>query len=544
MAGKPKIEVANPLLVSSDEMRAIEAAEAERGNTSEVLMERAGKQVASHTVEWLNARGVPHVLALAGPGNNGGDALVVARILAEKGWQVRCLTWVRDAARDGRLQAPLRERNVPVEPLTLSALPVALEWATVVIDGLLGTGIKRDVEGELAEVVRQVAEAGRTCVAVDIPTGVDSDTGAVRGVALPCGLTVALGLLKYGHVQQPGARLSGNIVLGDIGLSDQTSRDRASGELMTDDSIRAILPERPDDANKGTFGKAMVVAGSVNYIGAAALATQGAMRAGAGLVTLACAGDLLILLAPKLTECTFLPLPSDMGAINARAIDKLKDALKGYTALLVGCGLGKEKETGQFLRSLLSHVEDEKEHRIGFASRKVDAPAPKEQEKTGLPPLILDGDALNLLSEMDNWPDLVPEGCVLTPHPGEMARLLKSSVEEVQGDRINVARSAAGDWKQIVVLKGAGTVIAEPGGKVYVSPFSNPALASAGTGDVLAGGIAGLLAQGLSPIDAARAGVYLHGMAGELLSEEYGVSGGLAGDLPPLLARAGRRLRG
>jgi NAD(P)H-hydrate epimerase len=525
-------------------MRAIEAAEAERGNTSEVLMERAGKQVAERTIAWLAARGEPHILALAGPGNNGGDALVVARLLADHGWRVRCLTLARDAGRDERLQAPLRDRKVLIAALTLDRLPAALEWAGVVIDGLLGTGIKRNVEGDLADVVCRVAEAGRPIVAVDIPTGVDSDTGAVRGAAMPCDLTVALGLLKYGHVQQPGASLSGKIELGDIGLSNQTSRANASGELMTDDTIRALLPRRPDDANKGTFGKAMVVAGSVNYTGAAVLATHGAMRAGAGLVTLACAGDLLVLIAPKLTECTFLPLPSDLGAINPRAIDKVRDALKDYAALLVGCGLGKEKETAQFLKALLSHVEEEREHRIGFSARRTEAAAAKEEQRGGLPPLVLDGDALNLLAEMEDWHDLVPENSVLTPHPGEMSRLLGSTVEEVQSDRVNVARTAARDWKQIVVLKGAGTVVAEPGGKVHISPFSNPALATAGTGDVLAGAIVGLLAQGLSPVDAARAGVYLHGMAGEMLSDEYGPSGGLAGDLPVLLARADRKLRG
>src|SRR5439155_24749950 len=156
---------------------------------------------------------------------------------------------------------------------------------------------------------------------------------------------IALGLLKYGHVMQPGKTLSGEIKLGDIGLNNQFSRDTASGQLLTDESVRALLPERPDDANKGTFGKAMVVAGSINYIGAAALATQGAMRSGAGLVTLACAGDLLMILATKLTECTFLPLPSDLGAISGRAIDKLKESLKGYSSLLIGSGLGKDKET-------------------------------------------------------------------------------------------------------------------------------------------------------------------------------------------------------
>ncbi len=537
------VEAGGPLVVTAAEMREIEAEESRRGNTSEALMERAGRQVAEKAMGWIGPKSSPRVLALAGPGNNGGDALVVARLLADHGWSVRCLTWSRVAERDERLQTPLRERGVSIEPVVLDNLGEALEWATVVIDGLLGTGIARDVEGDLAEIVRRVSGAGRPIIGVDIPTGVDSDTGIVRGVALRCDLTVALGLLKYGHVLEPGKTLSGQIKLGDIGLNDQLSRGKASGELLTDGSVRALLPKRPDDANKGTFGKAMVVAGSINYIGAAALATEGALRSGAGLVTLACAGDLLIILATKLTECTFLPLPSDLGVISGRAVDKLKEPLEGYSAVLIGCGIGKDKETAHFLKGVLSHAEEVREMRIGFAGRTPEKNTEKKEEEGGLPPLVLDGDALNMLSEMDNWSDLVPQGSVLTPHPGEMARLLGSTVEQVQGDRVNVARNAARDWKQVVVLKGAGTLIAEPGGKIYVSPFSNPALATGGTGDVLAGAIVGLLAQGLSPLDAACAGVYLHGLAGEMLRAEYGVAGGLAGDLPVLLTRAQRGLR-
>jgi NAD(P)H-hydrate epimerase len=535
------------LLVTAAEMRAIESEEANRGNSSEVLMERAGRKVAQFAARWLGEASTARALVLAGPGNNGGDALVVARLFADRGWPVRCYTLGRDAKRDARLQEPLRQRGVVVEPIGSPAgteLPEeALAWCNLVVDGLLGTGITREVAGDFAQAIHRVTASGKRVVSIDIPTGIDSDSGAVRGVALQSHLTVALGLLKYGHVIEPGRSYSGRIVLGDIGLSDQTSRSLASGELMDDASIRALLPGRPADANKGTFGKVMVVAGSVNYIGAAALATEGAMRTGAGLVTLACGGDLLVILAAKLTECTFLPLPSDLGAISARAVDKLREALAGYNALLVGCGLGKEQETATFLKGLLSQAEAEEQRRIGFASRSTAAPGAKGAVELGLPPLILDGDALNILAEIEEWHKLVPRGSILTPHPGEMARLMGTSVETVQEDRVNVARKAAQQWTQVVVLKGAATVVAEPGGKVFVSPFANPALATAGTGDVLAGAIAGLLAQGLSPTDAARAGVYLHGLAGEMLREEFGPAGGLAGDLPQLLARAQKRIR-
>jgi NAD(P)H-hydrate repair Nnr-like enzyme with NAD(P)H-hydrate dehydratase domain len=317
-------------------------------------------------------------------------------------------------------------------------------------------------------------------------------------------------------------------------------------ELLTEGHVSAILPARPEDANKGTFGKVMVVAGSVNYVGAAALATQGAMRVGAGLATLAPPGDLLSMLAAKLTECTFLPLPSDMGVIASHASEKVRGGLDGYSALLVGCGIGTEKETVGFLRNLLAQSEAPtrpSSRLIGFASRVSQDEGKGEEETKKLPPLVLDGDALNILAEWEEWHKTLPQETILTPHAGEMARLLGSTVDEVQANRVALAAQSAAKWNCVVVLKGAGTVVAEPSGKVYISSFSNPALATAGTGDVLAGAIAGLRAQGLGAVDAACAGVFLHGLAGEMLGEEFGPAGGLAGDLPLLLARAQKRVR-
>lgn len=346
----------------------------------------------------------------------------------------------------------------------------------------------------------------------------------------------------------PAKDLRGDIRVEDIGLDVNKTANKTSGggELLTDEAVRALLPARPEDSNKGTFGKAFVIAGSINYIGAAALAVEGAMRVGAGLVTLGCPGDLLAILAVKLTECTFMPLASDMGSIAPHAIDKLFEELKGYNVLLVGCGLGQDKETVSFIKALFAKPASPAHsvsRPIGFAARAQDSAAPST-ERAHLPTLVVDGDALNILAEWGEWVGEVPANAVFTPHPGEMARLLNSTVEEVQADRVNLAKKAAADWKQVVVLKGAGTIIAAPDGRVFISPFSNPALATAGSGDVLAGAITGLLAQGLEPVDAACAGVYLHGLAGELLRKEYGVAGGISGDLPVLLARAQRNLRG
>lgn len=538
-----------PLLVTAAEMCAIEVDAVARGETWEGLMEQAGAAVARHVLGWLGLDTEQRVLVLVGPGNNGGDGLVVARHLYDHGWHVRCLTWTRKMHREDRLLLPLSQRGVAITPVGpgdfTPQLQEALSWSTVVVDGLLGTGLQRDIESPLADIIMQVAASNIPTVAIDLPTGIDSDTGQVRGTVLPARLSVATGLLKYGHALESGKNLAGHIIIGDIRVSQATSRETAKGTLLTDSDISKMLPVRSNDANKGTFGKAMVVSGSVNYIGAAALATEGAMRSGAGLVTLACAGDLLPILAVKLTECTFLPLPSDLGAIAQPAADKLLAETRGYSALLIGCGLGKEKETAAFLRSLLSRPEEITHpgmRPIGFAARRVETKS-KEQEKHELPPLVLDGDALNLLADWSEWADHVPANSVFTPHSGEMARLTGLSVDEVQADRVAVATEYAAKWKQVVVLKGAATVIAEPGGKVYASPFSNPALATAGTGDVLAGTIVGLLAQGLDAVSASCAGVYLHGMAGQMLLAEYGPAGGLAGDLLRLMPRAQKALR-
>lgn len=299
-------------------------------------------------------------------------------------------------------------------------------------------------------------------------------------------------------------------------------------ETMTSDHVRALLPKRPNNSHKGTFGKAMVVAGSLHYPGAATLATAGALRVGAGLVTLATGRGALG--APgRLPEVTLRPLPDEgMGVLGAAAADELFKHLEGYSVLLVGPGLGQEEPTQAFLAQLLGLNAPKQRGHIGF---RVGAAASAEsKERPELPPLVIDADGLNMLAKSESWWEHLPAGrAVLTPHPGEMKRLLQ--VEELPGDAIDSAEQAAKKWNQIVVLKGATTVVAEPGGRSMVHDGGNAALATAGTGDVLAGAITGLIAQGLNPFDAAVAGVYLHSLAGRLLRDDMGDAGTIASDL-------------
>jgi NAD(P)H-hydrate epimerase len=272
----------------------------------------------------------------------------------------------------------------------------------------------------------------------------------------------------------------------------------------------------------------MIVAGSLNYVGAAYLCGEAAYRSGAGLVTVAAPQIIVPVLAGMLPEATWVLLPHDMGVLNEAAVKVLRKELDGYTSLLLGPGFGREDVTAEFLRELLKPKEESRPARIiGFIRPSEADSAAAEDENTALPPLVVDADALNLLAEIEDWPMLLPAHTIITPHPGEFGRLAKLETQDVQGNRLALAQEYAAAWNCIVVLKGAYTVIAAPGGRTAVLPFATSALASAGTGDVLAGAIAGLLAQGLDPFDAALAGAWLHGMAGVRAEAAVGSAAGV-----------------
>jgi NAD(P)H-hydrate epimerase len=313
--------------------------------------------------------------------------------------------------------------------------------------------------------------------------------------------------------------MAGQVTIVDIGIPEYLVKDAAM-ELITGEWANSVLPIRPLEANKGSFGRVLVVAGSINYIGAAYLACSGAMRAGAGLVTLATAGSLQPILAAKLTETTYLPLPeSEPGIISDEAVDLVLDELRNYQALLLGCGLGQNKNVMSFIRSVLL------------------------QQESILPPLVLDADALNTMAKTPDWWRKLTDDAILTPHPGEMARLTGALVAEIQADRIGITKRTASEWGKTIILKGAYTVVAAPDGRCRISPVANAGLASAGTGDVLAGVIAGLLTQGLNPFDAAALGVWLHAQAGKMVKVELGDAGMIASDLLPVLPKVIKKLK-
>ncbi|MBF8267647.1 MAG: NAD(P)H-hydrate epimerase [Dehalococcoidia bacterium] len=513
-------------IVTTEEMRWLEERCAQEGISNDALMEKAGLAVAQKTREFLgDVRGVP-LLVLVGPGNNGGDGLVAARHLSDWGAEVAVYLSLPRKEDDPKYKL-LESRDIATyraaEDGDFSALRGLLASSRLVIDAILGTGRGRPLEGALAGILSHLADARARrsqlrLLALDLPTGLDADTGEVDPLCPTADVTVTLGYPKVGLFAFPGGTHVGRLEVVDIGIPPHLARD-VPQELITPDWVRQTLPQRPMDAHKGTFGRVLVMAGSISYIGAAYLACEGAARVGAGLVTLAAPRSLIPILASKLIETTYLLLPEEEGILSPAASEVFLSEAPGYQALLVGCGLGQRPEVAGLLGQAL------------LSARRPEIP------------VVLDADALNLMSQIPEWWLRLRGEAVLTPHPGEMSRLTGQSTVEIQRSRLSIAREKAAQWNKVVALKGAYTVVSSPGGQARISPFANPGLASGGTGDVLAGAIAGLLSQGLSTFDAASCGVYLHGAAGEQVRREMGDTGMVASDLLPRLPLVIKQLR-
>jgi NAD(P)H-hydrate epimerase len=536
-------------VVTVEEMRQIEAASDGAGHSYEAMMEQAGRAVAEAITQRRAVQGKA-VLVLVGPGNNGGDGLVAARYLAEAGARVACyLLKPRDRTQDANFRLVQEEglEIVLVDDESWSRLDHLTQEADVIVDGLLGTGARPPLRGRAVQTLNRMCQTvaarreiprpsltplvpttGRSApperplvVAIDGPSGLDYDTGDLDEAALPADLSVTFAYPKVGHFCFPGAGALGELVVADIG-TDPALADGVQLEVVTAAMVREWLGPRQPDAHKGSYGKAMILAGSVNYTGAAYLAGAAATRSGAGLVTLALPATIHTIVAARLAEATYLPLPCDeRGLLTGGAAQELSAQLAGYSALLFGPGLGQARQTTALVEALLGEI---------------------REEAGPTPPVVVDADGLNILARAKNWPELLPAGSILTPHPGEMARLMPCSTAEVQADRLAVARSQATAWDQVVVLKGAHTVVAAPDGRTVLLPFANPGLATGGTGDVLAGTIVALRAQSMGAFEAAAAGAYVHGLAGELARQALGAVGMVAGDVLAHLPAAFQRI--
>jgi NAD(P)H-hydrate epimerase len=571
-----------PKIVTIEQMRAIEQAADKKGHTYADMMELAGRAVAERVKQLLMGIHKPRVAILVGPGNNGGDGLVAGCILKkEAGATVGAfLLKLRDDADPviaAAHEAGVFMADVENDKSTgYRVLQNLIANADVVIDALFGTSLRLPIKGDAAKVLQTVnkglrirqseqpippfttpggvlqdyRDSGPVIVAVDCPSGLDCDTGELDKNTIHAHETITFGAAKPGLFTFPGAAAVGKLRIGNIGLPNRLPElDSITLTLVDAAEVGSRLPERPIDSHKGTFGKAMIVAGSLNYTGAAYLAAAAAYRVGTGLVTVGAPQIIISTLAGMLPEATWILLPHDMGVLNEAAVKILRKEIEGYRALLLGPGFGREDVTAEFLRELLHPKEEIKHSRaIGFVPLGADDAGSDKDTGSHLPSLVIDADGLNLLANMDDWPSLVPPNTILTPHPGEFARLARLDIEDVNARRIALAQDKAAEWGCVVVLKGAFTVVAAPDGRAAVQPFATSALASAGTGDVLAGVITGLLAQGLDPYDAALTGAWLHGVAGVRAADKLGttasVTAGIVLDMLPgayLLAESARQ---
>ena len=474
-------------------MAAVDRAAAAAGAPGPWLMENAGRAVARAVF----GRYAPRpTLVMCGPGNNGGDGWVVARHLARGGWPVRIATLVPPASLTGDAAGAARQWSGTVEELA----PESLAGAELVIDALFGAGLSRPLEGVAPAVVESLAAAPRPVIAVDVPSGLDGATGEARGAVVTAALTVTFCRLKPGHLLLPGRLHCGRTVLADIGIPDAVVATHAVGVSVNQPALwRALLPRRTPDGHKYRYGHAVIVGGPLATTGAARLAAGAALRVGAGLVSIACPPEALPTYAAQLTAVMTKPV-ADAAAIGTLLADPR------YSAILVGPGAGVGEDTREMVRTVLA---------------------------TGRP-TVLDADALtSFAAERERLFAALCPACVLTPHDGEYARLFDTS-----GDRLARARAASAACGAVVLLKGADTVVAAPDGRAAIQADAPPALATAGTGDVLAGIVVGLIAQGMPAFEAAATAAWLHAAAARSAGSHL-----TAEDLAPQLATALRAAR-
>ena len=502
-------------LVSAAEMAAIDRRSIEEGGISATeLMERAGRGVYEIIQEeWEGLEGLDLVV-VCGKGNNGGDGFVVARLLHQARVTQRIFLAAekgevgRDAAHHLEL---LESAGAQIErlrdPEDVKGFEVALKASDLVVDALLGTGIRGAPRPEMERIIDLIGECGSPVVAVDLPSGLDADTGQIHGACVNATLTVTFGVPKIGQMFFPGRSRCGVLRLVDIGFpAEVLASSPSTACLLTEERMGTLVPQRPGDAHKGRCGAVAVVAGSAGMTGAAALTAESALRSGAGRVSLGTPASLNDILEVKLTEVMTRPLPEvrKHRCLALRALGELLRLFPRCDCVAMGPGLGRHRETMELVRRLVPR-----------AGR----------------PVVLDADGLNAFAGATDKLKDVDHPLILTPHIGEFARLSELSKEEILEDPMARARRFALDFGLTLVLKGAPTVIATSSGKVLVNPSGNAGMATAGSGDVLTGLIAGFLAQGLAPEDAACLGVYIHGRAGDAACDKIGEWGMTAGDI-------------
>lgn len=513
----------NRRIVTASQMREMDQRSSTDFNIPTIiLMENAGRAVFDAAVEILggDARG-KRVLILCGPGNNGGDGFVVARYLHQaKAHPIIAYYGDRETATgDASVNTEIAYSlgiEIHSNPDCKHELPS--ERLDLIIDALLGTGAKglpRDPMGELINRINEFSHRLKIpTLAVDIPSGVDADTGEVPGEAIDADVTVTFAAPKIGLAIHPGASHVGRLIVADIGIPASLAKEIDGDTIyLTGAEIAApFCRPRPTNSHKGNYGHAAIVAGSVGMTGAAALAAAGAMRIGTGLVTVLVCESLNDIMQAKVTEAMTIPVPQGRaGGFGAASLEVVLGYINKWDAAIIGPGFGRDDDTIEFTHNLIRRLEK---------------------------PAVIDADALYAVSKDIDVLKKCHAPLTITPHPGEMAELTGTSSEQVQSNRLKVACDFADTHNVTVALKGAGTIIASPGGKIFINTTGSPGMATGGTGDVLSGMIGGLLAQKVDVATAAVAAVYLHGLAGEIAAERLTEPAMLAGDLADAIGDA------
>ncbi len=496
----------------------------EYGVSSSVLMERAGLAAAEKMLELFERR---KVIVICGGGNNGGDGIVAARNLFNWGWNVKVILLSRESKMSGDCRTQYmtaKKMKIPMEFRT-EIRPADLHSA-VVIDAIFGTGINKPVRPPVSDIISFLNRSGAPVLSVDIPSGISADNGGIMGDAVRADYTVTFGLPKMGHLFHPGAEYAGKLFVEDIGFP---------GELLADESLNVqtiekedaslLIPERPANSHKNDYGHVLIVAGSTGRTGAALMAAQACLRSGAGLVTLGVPESLASVFQSRAAEEMILPLPDKgNGVLSAESVEAILEFASGRADVVaIGPGIGVSADTRRIMQELIT----------GSAV-----------------PMLIDADGINAISGNARILENAKSPVILTPHIGEMARLLRrknseSSVDRaaIESDRIPVALSFSGKTGTYLVLKGAPTVIADPGGKAFINTTGNPGMATAGSGDVLTGIIAALLGQVSDPLEASILGAYLHGLAGDFAASEKGMHSMIATDIVAHLPNAFKALK-
>ena len=501
------------LTVTNEQMKAAEAAADRNGTSYMTLMRNAGEACFGRISRLLDGVEDKTFVVLSGRGNNGGDGIVIANMLTEARASV-ILVFVQDLPKsDTARQCYSTYEKVVKSTLYVhrqDAVKRALGSCDAIIDCVFGTGFHGELEDNIKDLFGFVNEASPGVkISVDVPSGIDSDTGAVAEGAFRPDFTIVLGAMKTGLYNHPAYESCGRIILADIGIPADCYESCEA--VLTEDVLFEFMPKRTVESHKGTFGRMLNISGSAFYTGAALLSTDGALRMGAGLCTLATPTRVINAIAAAVPETTYLPLEQDFdGFINDKSVDMIMVELEKqkYDSILVGCGLGNRKTTADLTEIVIKNADC---------------------------PVVIDADGLNSIAGNINVLKESKKGVIVTPHPGEFSRMTGKSVSEIQGNRIASAKAFAKEYGCVTVLKGVNTVIASPDGQTFVNTTGNAGLAKGGSGDVLAGMTASLAAQGTELMYAAALGVYLHGLAADKLARTCGMAGILPRDIPRIL---------